>query len=178
LEFSTDWFSHNIKHWNEHLAHLKDEPAQALEIGSYEGRSCCWMLKNILTDEQSTITCVDVWTKPEIEKQFDCNVVESGQSHKVKKIKSASCIALRQLRFSSFDFIYIDGSHEGRDVLEDAVLSFRLLKNSGILIFDDYLWEGKAKIFPKPAIDSFLHLYQHQIKVLFSGWQIIIQKHT
>ena len=36
-----------------------------------------------------------------------------------------------------YDIIYIDGSHEARDVLEDAVLAYRLLKIGGLLIFDD-----------------------------------------
>jgi hypothetical protein len=34
-----------------------------------------------------------------------------------------------------------DGSHRARDVLEDAVLSWPLLKVGGIMLFDDYLWQ-------------------------------------
>ena len=51
-------------------------------------------------------------------------------------------MVLRRLPLESFDIIYIDGSHAVNDVLEDAVLSFRLLKPEGILIFDDYRWVG------------------------------------
>jgi predicted O-methyltransferase YrrM len=40
-----------------------------------------------------------------------------------------------------FDFIYVDGSHQAPDVLCDALLSFRLLKNNGVIAFDDYLWQ-------------------------------------
>lgn len=39
-----------------------------------------------------------------------------------------------------FDLIYIDASHDAVDVLADAILSFRLLKVGGVIIFDDYLW--------------------------------------
>ena len=148
-----------------------------LEVGSFEGRSAIWTLQNILTDDQSTITCIDIWNRSEIEKRFDSNILKTDQSNKVIKIKSASYKALRQLPLFQYDFIYIDGSHEGYNVLEDAVLCFRLLKQNGILIFDDYLWEGKATIYPKPAIDAFLQMYQRHIKVLHCDWQIICQKH-
>ena len=37
------------------------------------------------------------------------------------------------------DLIYIDGSHLAKDVLSDAILSWKLLKPSGVMIFDDYL---------------------------------------
>ena len=39
----------------------------------------------------------------------------------------------------SFDFIYIDPSHQAPDILTDAVLAFKLLRLSGVMVFDDYL---------------------------------------
>ncbi len=177
MEFTTDWHTHAIASWNEHLGHLKGQPIKTLEIGSFEGRSAVWTIENLLINSQSTITCVDVWPVAEIEQRFDSNIVETGKSNQAAKVKLPSYRALRQLPLNQFDFIYIDGHHEGLNVLEDGVLSFRLLKPKGILIFDDYLWESeKASIMPKPAIDAFLDLYQHNLKILHEGWQVICQK--
>ena len=38
-----------------------------------------------------------------------------------------------------FDLIYIDGMHYSQNVLFDAVSSFKLAKEGGVIIFDDYL---------------------------------------
>ena len=79
-----------------------------------------------------------------------------------------------------FDFIYIDGSHLGPDVLCDAVLSFRLLKINGIMAFDDYLWPSANKSLtriPKLAIDSFVNLYSEKINIFNAPlYQIYIKK--
>ena len=71
-----------------------------------------------------------------------------------------------------FDFIYIDGSHRATDVLCDALLSFRLLKNNGVIVFDDYLWQEQLPYgidplrCPKIAIDAFTNIYCRKIKIL------------
>ena len=80
-----------------------------------------------------------------------------------------------------FDFIYVDGSHLGPDVLCDAVLSFRLLKIGGVMAFDDYLFsQGGNKdltLIPKLAIDSFVNLYSGKISMLnFPTYQIYVKK--
>ena len=82
-----------------------------------------------------------------------------------------------------YDFIYIDGDHHASSVMEDAVLSFGLLKSGGIMIFDDYLWgvelANPDKInlnIPKNAIDSFLHLYSNKLKVLHVDNQVVVEK--
>ena len=74
----------------------------------------------------------------EVERRFDHNLRVAHAAHKVTKIKATSREALRKLPFESYDLVYLDGSHMAADVLEDAVLSFPLLKPGGILIFDDY----------------------------------------
>jgi len=62
--------------------------------------------------------------------------------------------------------------------MEDAILSFALLKRGGLMIFDDYEWTCSKKYIddPKPAIDAFMILYADKIKVLFINQQVIIRK--
>jgi predicted O-methyltransferase YrrM len=77
-----------------------------------------------------------------------------------------------------FDVIFIDASHEAIDVLEDAILSWNILNENGIIIFDDYLWDllDDYHFRPKIAIDSFINIYKTQLNVLYKGYQVIIEK--
>jgi predicted O-methyltransferase YrrM len=82
-------------------------------------------------------------------------------------------------RVASYDFIYIDGSHKAADVLEDAVLSFRLLKVGGLLIFDDYAWNGGGPTEfdnPRRGIDAFYHAYGNQLKQAHVSYQAIFER--
>lgn len=83
------------------------------------------------------------------------------------------CLAkiLNQNFLNYFDLIYIDGSHEAPDVLSDATLSFPLLKVGGVMIFDDYLWRsarGGPLHSPKLAVDAFLNIYFHKMRIMWS----------
>lgn len=203
LKFTTDWFTSNISVWEEHLAEFKGEPdLDFLEIGSWEGRSACWLLQNILTHSTSTLTCIDIFPiidskaieyyatvwgltppypqKIDTESHFDHNVRTIGASERVNKLKGESRKHLRTLPFNHYDCIFIDGSHWCVDVLKDTLLSWDLLRNNGILIFDDYqlnMYENPEHN-PKKSIDSFLSAFKDQLEVLHSEWQIIVRKHT
>lgn len=177
-EFTQDWFSNNINNWGEWLGHLRGTPANALEIGSYEGRSAVWLLKNILTDPGARIACVDIFGEPGYEGRFDANIGLTGAGHKVTKLKGRSWGLLRGLAPDSFDLVYIDGSHAGRDVLEDAVLGYRLAKTGGVIVFDDYPLRNSPDLplYPKDAIDTFIKFYKDNIEVIATGWQVCLRK--
>lgn len=173
--FSYDWFTPHIPKFENYLAHLRGRPCSVIEIGAHEGRSTTWLLENILTHEFSRIVSIDVHVQP----VFWRNIEASDGLQKTQLRLGLSGEILRQLPLGQADFIYVDGSHGTPDVLEDAVLSFRLLKCGGILAFDDYLWE-EAKYgregFPKPAIDAFLGAYKARLTLLEKDHQIWIRK--
>jgi predicted O-methyltransferase YrrM len=186
--FTVDWFSSNIPIWTHYLKQLKDKPnLRFLEIGSFQGRSTVWLLENILTGDSSIITCIDTFEgsvehtlhfQNDIKNLFDIfshNI--SKFKNKVNIIKDKSQVALKQIN-EQYDFIYIDGDHKASSVIEDAILSFSLLKKGGIMIFDDYLWFGMKTYIdnPKPAIDAFLEIYADKITVLYKGYQVLIEK--
>jgi len=186
--FTQDWFTRNIINWTHFLKELKDKPnLRFLEIGSYQGRSTVWLLENILTDDTSSITCIDTFegsAEHLIDFQHDLLTLFQVFSHniynfknKVNIIKNNSQIALKQIN-EQYDFIYIDGDHTASSVIEDAILSFSLLKKGGIMIFDDYEWScHKTPIDdPKAAIDAFLLIYADKINVLLINYQVIIEK--
>lgn len=62
MTFTSDFFKGNIPNWERWLAPFKGQPVTALEIGSYEGRSACWLLENILTHPDARLLCVDTFT--------------------------------------------------------------------------------------------------------------------
>lgn len=183
-EFSTDWFVQNIPIWEKILTPLIGKPIDALEIGCFEGRSTCWLLDNILTNSDSTITCIDSFSSDEELKDTDWQVVKKRFLHNIQEYSEKvtfyheeSKVFLKRCS-RRFDFIYIDGSHLASDVLIDAVLSHLLLKSEGIIIFDDYLWKGLENNpnIPKPAIDAFLECFAKEYKILSIGYQVALQK--
>jgi predicted O-methyltransferase YrrM len=175
MEFTSDWFTRHIPLWRRVLRRFVDRPIQALEIGSHEGRSAIWLLQTILTHPAARLTCVDPWFDAEVEARFDANLLESGGAGRLIKRKATSVDALPHLR-TAFSLIYIDGSHEACDVLQDAVLSWRLLQPGGVLIFDDYRWHGRCRLPPRVAIDAFLLIWSDQMRVLEQRDQVIIEK--
>jgi predicted O-methyltransferase YrrM len=189
-QFTMDWFSHNILVWNQVLKKFAHLPNLAfLEIGSWEGRSTCWMLDNILTHESSKITCIDTFEGSvehegldkeflnSIESTFDLNISKTNRIKQVEKCIGISQEVLRQFSANTYDFLYIDGSHMAPDVLEDALLGWRLIKVGGIIIFDDYEWQAHPPTHdPKLAVDAFLSVFRDKIKLLYKGYQVVIEK--
>ena len=171
--FTTDWVSSHEPHWRTLFTHLVGQPnVRFVEVGSYEGRSSVWWLKNVLTHPTSQLTCIDLWqSAAERERRFDANLVGSGRSNQVKKIKAESARALSWLPLSSFDAAYVDGSHEAADVLLDGLLCLRLLKPGGILLFDDYRWQGDRHHLPAAAIDAVVVLTDFETEVIHSAYQ-------
>lgn len=187
---TVDWFTKKSPAWDAALADLKGKPnLQYLEVGAYEGRSLIWMLKNVLTHPTSRATVIDlfydsvernnVWTySPELRARYDANLAQAGGTEKTTTLVGFSQNRLRELPLGFYDVIYIDGSHFGPDVLEDAVLAQRLLKPGGFLIFDDYRWfVGASKIRrSKDAVNIFLEYFGEQFEILHNEYQMILQK--
>lgn len=181
--FSKDWFSNNIPRWEKHFKKLmkvgKETPLQALELGSYEGRSAIWTLDHILTHPKSKIVCVDSFADvpKNIKQHFLHNTSKYGD--KVSLITSTTQDALKspELLNKQFDFIYIDASRSSKNVLEDAILSLPLLKIGGYIVFDDYTSSKEHDYAcPKKGIDTFLDIYNDELKVENTSWQVIARK--
>ncbi|WP_420466764.1 class I SAM-dependent methyltransferase [Panacagrimonas sp.] len=186
-EFTVDWFTNKAGAW----ARLLDPnpPGNVLEIGSWEGRSSCYIVDRFAAKHPLQLFCVDTWgggiehgrwTMSEVESRFDRNlaiaVEQAPHPVRLRKIRCHSAAALAQLivEFAEppFDLIYVDGSHQAPDVLTDAVLAFRLLRVGGVMIFDDYQWRMKPPLGdnpltrPRPAIDAFARLFADKLRRL------------
>jgi|GEM_PF-413190 len=192
-QFSQDWFSHNLLIWEQFLSSLKGlTDLRILEIGSWEGRSTCWLLENIATDPTARIACIDTFegsvehavmvdqtVLKTIEQRFDWNLEKTGTPEKVRKVVGRSQTVLRSLIPNTYHLAYIDGSHIASDVLEDTLLTWQLVKIGGLIIFDDYGFVFAPEIAedpPKVAIDVFLKLFKKKIKLLHQNYQVILEK--
>lgn len=192
-DFTVDWCSTYFNKWAAICRKYK--PQTVLEIGSFEGRSTKFWLEQPSTKE---IVCIDTWDGSvehhdidvsDIELRFDKN---HGWRSNVCKMKGKSIKVLSTLQSTHeqfFDLIYIDGSHDPKDVLADTVLSFSLLKIGGILIFDDYLWINRMRFgpwhgelptellpHPKPAIDAFCNIYEKDIRIVYVEYQLALER--
>jgi predicted O-methyltransferase YrrM len=129
-----DWFSHNIPIWSKFLPYVQASAPRALEIGSWEGRSGVWLLRN-LCSHSGFLVCID---------HFDLMATEAGRQRysdllhnltlagpgQFRIMKSFSFPALMELLGENigasdpgFDWIYIDGSHEADDTCENATIA-------------------------------------------------------
>ena len=194
-EFTTDWFKWAVPVWEDLFSKIpKDRKVNFLEIGSFEGRSAVWLIENAI-DRHGAIYCVDTWEggeehkaqgidMVEVEKRFDANIATANFKNStvsVIKKKATSYEAMASLVGSmagKFDFIYIDGSHQATDVMTDACMALGLLKEGGVMVFDDYLWDFRIPQMqrPKIAIDLFATLFEPKINIVNIGYQYIIQR--
>ncbi|HEY2322318.1 MAG TPA: class I SAM-dependent methyltransferase, partial [Thermoanaerobaculia bacterium] len=136
----------------------------------------------------SRLTCVDPFTIPMdsvllryFERYFDYNIAASGAGERVTKLIGSSQVVLRTLQPAQFDFVYVDGSHRVGDVLQDAALSWSLLRSGGLAIFDDYdladeSAPGLLARAPGRALDAFVTVLGNSVTVLRKDWQLVLRK--
>jgi len=184
-----DWFTTKIPILMYYLDQYKfDSEINALEIGSFEGRSSIFFVnyfKNI------NLKCVDTWEKSDqesdkkmqesinfrlVEKNFDNN--KRLHTNNIKKYKCTSKVFFETNNLKDLDFIFIDGSHKYEDVIHDATTSFKSLKIGGFILFDDLNWfyYKNLKENPSYAINKFLKTYHHEIEIIFASNQLLIKK--
>ena len=189
--FTENWFlpkGQGFHPWEPLLRELDGRAARILEIGSFEGLSTCFLLWRL---PDAKLTCVDTFgggiehRGPEtategLEARFDTNVALVDAT-RVRKLAGDSRRMLLDLASEDqrFDFVFIDGSHLGLDVLVDASLAWQLLEPGGTLVFDDYNWSelgDDALLRPGPAIDAFLGLVAGKYELLSEDIQVIVRK--
>jgi predicted O-methyltransferase YrrM len=200
-------FTKKINFWNAdhhtNFAYIKQlfsntEESQLnfLEIGVFEGRTSCWLIDNILSIEsihrsKGMLHCID----PYIAKNGEYNLRQHlGDIIFYREPSGKVLIDLIKDNIFRFDFIYVDGDHNACNLLEDLILSWKLLKVGGIMLIDDYEMEttdpwhyishaefnkDNPKLrftHPRIAIDAFLNIYRGQFDWIIDNYQIGIKK--
>ena len=201
-QFSNEWFTPNQPIWNMILPQIS--PKKFLEIGSWEGRSACWIINKFAKIHDIEVHCIDSWEGSnddahidraevarqlkENEKRFYDNTALAVQSNPFKTDfhvhKGLSVFELSKLLVSDyddyFDFIYVDAAHTASAALDDIVLSWKLLKHGGIMCVDDYIFAVQQRPrwdVPKTAIDAFVNIHVDDGHLLAApNGQVFLQK--
>jgi predicted O-methyltransferase YrrM len=182
--FTQDWFDKYKPYFGAILEAIR--PARILEIGSFEGRSTVFIATESLKWNRVELTSIDSWSGGQehsgidfstVEKNFDSNIAilkSDNNSFEHIKIKGRTKDELPKLIVDKrrYDMIYVDGSHEPKDVLYDLCLAYELLKHGGVMIADDYKWSpalpGTEDLLrmPKIAIDAFITCHFREIELI------------
>ena len=176
LEYTTNWTDQYADTWRQLIGHLAGTKCNLIEIGNWEGRSTGWLLDNLCSDRDSRLTAIDPHFSHERYARFLGNVSQNKYVSRLNVVRELSADYLGTLPAASIDACYIDGSHEAVDVMTDAVLCWRLLKPGGVIIFDDYEWDGPRELMPRVAINSFVELVAPWSNVVHRGWQLAMIK--
>jgi hypothetical protein len=78
-----------------------------------------------------------------------------------------------------YDIIYVDGDHYYETTFRDLISSFKVLKNNGLMIMDDFIGYKGFKNYnenPIGAIIVFINIFYKKIKILKITNQLIIKK--
>jgi hypothetical protein len=183
------YFIEIINYFNSKYKKVKTgTPINVLEIGTYTGISLINIIKRI---HNSYGIGVDAWTNYDenvllnnmdelrIEESFYKNINIEGLSERIKGIKNDSTAQLFKFieEKTTFDFIYVDGSHLLLDCYSDMVLSWKILEKGGIMGVDDYTYKNDVILeSPFEAINHFLKRYVNEYKLLYKGYRVFIEK--
>jgi predicted O-methyltransferase YrrM len=183
-EFTVDWFS---KYWPNWVTLTQGQQiSKILEIGSFEGRSACTMIDHFSKAAALEVFCIDDWAGSVDQADFDMDVVEQRFNRNIRRAVAgtANAVKVQKLKGKAiditatlltngyknyFDLIFVDGSHEAPDVLEDLVMSYQLCAVGGLIICDDYLWSGVPHgsedllAMPRLAVDAFGRIFTRKV---------------
>ena len=167
-----DNFTHNIPLWDQVLNHYFKDGKQLkfLELGSGNGLCANYLLDNF----DCFLDTVDLG-ETRIEDNYEVSTLKNLKPFLSKNKCKFHNMSTRDFLVKNYnkkyDFIYVDASHDTDWVLYDAVNAFPLLKNQGLMIFDDYGMQGCKK-----GVDSFTSCFSNYIEIFSVGWQLMLHK--
>ena len=173
-KLTQNYFSINSYYWKK-IIEGNFKEFSYLEIGSFEGSSALFVLKNFITTK---LYCVDSWNDKFEFKRFIHNLNKFKKKYEFFKQTSDNFFSKNSKKF---DLIYIDGSHLKSQVFKDIKNSWKILNVGGLIICDDYfygnIYKKVNKNIPIEAINKFYSQKKSKIKVLcVNNNQIFLKK--
>lgn len=161
----------------------KTNPKTIIEVGTWKGGSVIKMAKAAKELQlECTIFCVDTWLgalefwtsgyntpdrnlmfkngQPQIYQQFLSNMIHNNLTDMVLPVTLPSNTAYEVFKYYNItaDLIYIDASHEYKDVLTDITNYTNLLNPGGVIFGDDFQpasWPGVVQAVTETYGDKF-----------------------
>jgi len=146
----------------------KLKPSLIIEVGSWMGLSAVNMATSckMFGLNDTSIICIDTWLGskehwrdpnlishlelqngfPSFHKRFLTNVHQASVSDRVVPLPMPSQIGASFLKDFNLkaELIYIDGSHDQKDVYDDLMAYWDLLAPDGVIFGDDWPWDSVA----------------------------------
>lgn len=119
----------------------ENKPLYVLVIGGKEGMSTLWLSNKLLRHDDSQLFCAGPFEKNNLE-IFNFNTYFSKYYFKLNIIKADDITNLMIESCADpeieFDVVYIDAFLNTKDVVFNALTSYKMLKENGILIVNNY----------------------------------------
>ena len=177
LQFSCD-ITTNLRTSLDRIYPVKPSSTMTcVEIGAFEGRGSILICNHLCKNADSKLYCIDPLDDEYVkgdEKMAFWNSACAGQLSKFRnnisffpkiyEYRGTSDSMIPKLDNNSIDLVY-----------KDAVNMFDKMKDGGVILFDDYLWEMNG-IVTKIGVDKFLEEYKGKYELLFSEFQLAIRR--
>jgi hypothetical protein len=186
MNFSNNWFECSELKANINCFLNKTAKNKILEIGCYEGSFSSFISNNYLDTEGSILYCIDPFDINDKNSPVYGNIKDIFLKN-IKNTKNWNKIRLRhcysdyffnenknKVNKQTFNFIYIDGSHEINNIILDFTESLNILEENGILWMDDYLGGDNSHI--QNCIDDLYEKNKDKLNIIHKGYQIAFRK--
>jgi hypothetical protein len=128
------------------------KPVVYVEVGTWGGAASEAACRNVLTHPESRGYGIDPYDQTRERKRDDVESIRQTAASRVAAVigerwtwirepSSTGLLTLRKLT-ERVDLLYLDGLHEGPDVVQDFALAWPLLRPGSVVLFDDYLKRG------------------------------------
>lgn len=170
-EFTSNWFDElTAPLWREHFMPIRHQINRYLEIGCWEGASVLWVVEHLHVTKAITIDPFVASRRRqqgrynEVRQRAERNLANAIKLQQIDLVVDKSLNYLRSSkrpRDGEIDLVFVDGSHEARDAMEDMVLTWPLLRTGGVMVLDDIQRRWlMGRPWTHQATRSFLDAYE------------------
>jgi predicted O-methyltransferase YrrM len=121
------------------------QPKRVFEIGTYRGATALAIAMNSPDDAAIFTLDLPLRTKDDggLDDEIGSAYRGAGAARKITQLYGDSTTFDFRLYENSIDLVLIDGNHDERFVSIDTANALQMLTPSGVIIWDDYLWDRK-----------------------------------
>jgi SAM-dependent methyltransferase len=152
--FTDEWFNAGRLYYEMVRIAPSDQPSTFVEVGCWEGRSTAYLGVEIINSEKPIkLYVVDTFKGSVEHRDRDCaglydtflanlRPVIEYMGDKFRIYHMTSVEAAHRFKLPRFDFVFLDGSHEVKDVADDIEAWLPKVKPGGVLAGDDWKFPG------------------------------------